>query len=267
MYAFNYHRATSARQAANLLVKAEDAKLLAGGHTLLPTMKLRLAGPANLIDLSRVPELKGIERKGRYLTIGAMTTHAEVAGSAVVQEHTPGLAALAEQIGDPHVRHKGTIGGSVANNDPSADYPAGLLALNAVIITNKRKIAAEAFFQGLFATALEEGEIITKIAVPSSGRFAYAKFRNPASRYALVGVAVAKKGPSVRVTVTGAGSNGVFRWTEAEQALSARFNPKSLDGMTAQAKGLNSDIHASAEYRAHLIGVMAKRAVQAAMGR
>jgi aerobic carbon-monoxide dehydrogenase medium subunit len=155
----------------------------------------------------------------------------------------------------------------VANNDPSADYPAGLLALNAVIVTNKRKIPADEFFQGMFATALEEGEIITKIAVPSSSRFAYAKFRNPASRYALVGVAVAKKGGSVRVAVTGAGSNGVFRWTEAETALEGRFNPKSLEGLKADPKALNSDIHAAADYRAHLIGVMAKRAVQAALGR
>jgi carbon-monoxide dehydrogenase medium subunit len=267
MYAFNYHSATSARQAANLLAKAEDAKLLAGGHTLLPTMKLRLASPANIIDLSRVAELKGIERKGRYLMIGAMTTHAEVAASAEVREHTPGLAALAEGIGDPAVRHRGTIGGSVANNDPSADYPAALLALNAVIVTNKRKIAADEFFQGMFATALEEGELITRIAFPASGRFAYAKFRNPASRYALVGVAVAKKGGSVRVAVTGAGSNGVFRWTEAETALEGRFNAKSLDGLMVDPKGLNSDIHAAADYRAHLIGVMAKRAVMAAMGK
>ena len=267
MYAFNYHRATSARQAANLLGKAEDAKLLAGGHTLLPTMKLRLASPANIIDLSRAADLKGIERKGRYLMIGAMTTHAEVAASADVREHTPGLAALAGMIGDPHVRHRGTIGGSVANNDPSADYPAGLLALNAVIVTNKRKIPADEFFQGMFATALEENEVITKIAVPASSRFAYAKFRNPASRYALVGVAVAKKGSAVRVTVTGAGSNGVFRWTDAETALGSRFNPKSLDGLKVDASGLNSDIHAAADYRAHLIGVMAKRAVTAALKR
>jgi len=267
MYAFNYHRATSARQAANLLAKVDDAKLLAGGHTLLPTMKMRLASPANIIDLSAIAELKGIERKGRYLLIGAMTTHGEVAQSDVVKAHTPGLAAMAGVIGDPHVRHKGTIGGSVANNDPAADYPAGLLALNAIVITNKRKIAADAFFQGMFATALEDGEIITKIAVPSSGRFAYAKFRNPASRYALVGVAVSKKGPDVRVAVTGAGSDGVFRWAEAEAALAARFNPKSLDGLKADASGLNSDIHAAADYRAHLIGVMTKRAVQAALGK
>jgi aerobic carbon-monoxide dehydrogenase medium subunit len=264
MYDFKYHRATSARQAANLLAKADDAKLLAGGQTLLPTMKNRLASPANIIDLGKVDDLKGIEVKGKTIVIGAMTTHAEVAGSAHVQQHLPGLAALANGIGDPHVRHRGTIGGSVANNDPAADYPAGLMALGATIVTNKRKVAADEFFQGMFATALGEGEMITKIVVPVSSKFAYAKFPNPASRYALVGVAVAKKGSAVRVAVTGAGENGVFRWKDAETALSAKFNAKSVDGLKAAAKGLNGDIHASAEYRAHLIGVMAKRAVMAA---
>ncbi len=267
MYDFKYHRATSARQAANLLAKAEDAKLLAGGQTLLPTMKNRLASPQNVIDLGKVADLKGIEQKGRNIVIGAMTTHAEVASSQVVKDALPGLAALAEGIGDPHVRHKGTIGGSVANNDPSADYPAGLMALGATIVTNKRKIAADDFFQGMFATALDEGEVITKVVFPISSKFAYAKFPNPASRYALVGVAVAKKGSNVRVAVTGAGANGVFRWADAEKALSAKFNARSVDGLKAAAKGLNSDIHASADYRAHLIGVMAKRAVAAATGK
>jgi aerobic carbon-monoxide dehydrogenase medium subunit len=264
MYAFKYHRATSARQAANLLAKAEDAKLLAGGQTLLPTMKQRLASPANVIDLGKVDDLKGIEVKGKTVVIGAMTTHAEVAGNAAVQANLPGLAALAGGIGDPHVRNRGTIGGSVANNDPAADYPAALMALGATIVTNKRKIAADDYFQGMFATALEEGELITKIIFPFASRFSYAKFPNPASRYALVGVAVAKKGAGVRVAVTGAGSNGVFRWKEAETALAAKFNAKSVDGLKAASTGLNGDIHASAEYRAHLIGVMAKRAVGAA---
>ncbi len=267
MYPFTYHRATSARQAATLLGKAEDAKLLAGGQTLLPTMKQRLASPANLIDLCGVAELRGIELKGKTLVIGAMTTHAEVAASPLVAEKLPGLAALAGCIGDPHVRHKGTIGGSVANNDPAADYPAALLALGATIVTTKRKIAADEFFQGMFATSLEEGEVVTKIILPLAARFAYAKFRNPASRYALVGVAVAKKGSGVRVTVTGAGENGVFRWAAAEAALGARFHGRALDGLAVAAKGLNSDIHASADYRAHLIGVMAKRAVGAALGK
>jgi carbon-monoxide dehydrogenase medium subunit len=267
MYDFKYHRASSARQAANLLGKAEDAKLLAGGQTLLPTMKNRLASPANVIDLGKIAELKGVEQKGRNIVIGAMTTHAEVAASPIVQAALPGLAGLAGGIGDPHVRNRGTIGGSVANNDPSADYPAALMALGATVVTNKRKIAADDYFKGMFATALDEGEMITKVVFPVAGKFAYAKFPNPASRYALVGVAVAKKGSSIRVAVTGAGANGVFRWADAEKALSAKFTAKSVDGLKAAAKGLNGDLHASADYRAHLIGVMAKRAVAAATGK
>lgn len=267
MYAFNYHRPATARQAAGLLSKKEDAKLLAGGHTLLPTMKQRLASPAHLVDLGACVELKGIARKGRTVVIGAMTTHAEVAASAEVQEAIPGLAWLASHIGDPHVRHRGTIGGSVANNDPAADYPAACLALGAIIVTNTRKIAADDFFTGLYETALEEGEIITRIVFPVPSRAAYAKFRNPASRYALVGVFVAKRGPEVRVAVTGAGESGVFRWVEGEAALRNRFAPKSLDGLKASAAGINSDMHADAEYRAHLIGVMAKEAVARATGK
>jgi aerobic carbon-monoxide dehydrogenase medium subunit len=267
MYAFNYHRPATLRQAAGLLAKKDDAKLLAGGHTLLPTMKQRLASPADVIDLGGVAELKGITTKGRNIVIGAMTTHAEVAGSAVVQAAIPALAGLASHIGDPHVRHRGTIGGSVANNDPTADYPAACLAFGATIITNKRKIAADAFFTGLFETALEEGEIITKVSFPIPAKAAYAKFPNPASLYAMVGVCVAKKGAEVRVAITGAGASGVFRWTEAETALKTRFSPKSLEGLAAKAKGLNSDIHADAEYRAHLIGVMTRRAVATATGK
>ena len=267
MYAFNYHRPATARQAAGLLSKKEDAKLLAGGHTLLPTMKQRLASPAHLVDLAGCADLKGITRKGRTIVIGAMTTHAEVAASAEVQEAIPGLAWLASHIGDPHVRHRGTIGGSVANNDPAADYPAACLALGATIVTNTRKIEADAFFTGLYETALEEGEIITRIVFPLASRAAYAKFRNPASRYALVGVFVAKRGREVRVAVTGAGEGGVFRWAEGEAALRNRFAPKSLDGLKASADGINSDMHADAEYRAHLIGVMAKEAVARATGK
>ncbi|KQU52023.1 carbon monoxide dehydrogenase [Bosea sp. Leaf344] len=267
MYAFNYHRPATARQAAGLLSKKEDAKLLAGGHTLLPTMKQRLASPAHLVDLAGCADLKGITRKGRTIVIGAMTTHAEVAASAEVREAIPGLAWLASHIGDPHVRHRGTIGGSVANNDPAADYPAACLALGATIVTNTRKIEADAFFTGLYETALEEGEIITRIVFPLASRAAYAKFRNPASRYALVGVFVAKRGPEVRVAVTGAGEGGVFRWAEGEAALRNRFAPKSLDGLKASADGINSDMHADAEYRAHLIGVMAKEAVARATGK
>lgn len=265
MYAFDYHRPGTLRQANGLVGKAEDFKLLAGGQTLLPTMKQRLASPANLIDLSGIADLAGISQKGRNLVIGATTTHAEVANSELVKAALPGLAALAGGIGDPHVRHKGTIGGSIANNDPAADYPAGLLALGATIVTNKRKLAAAEFFSGMFSTALEENEIITKVIVPTGGKFAYAKFRNPASRYAIVGVAVAKKGSNIAVAVTGAGSDGVFRWADAEAALAKRFNAKSLEGVkTPAAKGLNADIHASAEYRSHLIGVMTRRALEAA---
>lgn len=267
MYAFDYHKPTSVRQAVAMLAKAEDAKLLAGGHTLIPTMKQRLAAPANLIDLGAIDDLKGIERKGRSVVIGAMTTHAAVATSEVVREAIPGLAEMAEMIGDPAVRARGTIGGSVANNDPAADYPAACLALGATITTNKRKIEADEFFTGMFDTALEEGEIITKVSFPVPAKAAYAKFRNPASRYALAGVFVAKRGSEVRVAVTGAGANGVFRWTAAEEALKERFKAKSLEGMKADPSMMNSDIHADAEYRAHLVGVMARRAVEAATAR
>ncbi len=267
MYAFTYHRPATARQAAGLLAKKEDAKLLAGGHTLLPTMKQRLASPTHLIDLGACIDLKGIERRGRNVVIGAMTTHAEVADSPIVREGIPALAFLAGHIGDPHVRHRGTIGGSVANNDPAADYPAALLALGAIVITNKRKMWADEFFTGLYETALDEGEIITRIAFPVASKAGYAKFRNPASRYALVGVFVARRGPDVRVSVIGAGEGGVFRWPEAEEALRVRFTPKSLDGLKHPADGIIGDMHADAEYRAHLIGVMAKQAVAQATGR
>jgi carbon-monoxide dehydrogenase medium subunit len=267
MYAFTYHRPATIRQAAGLLSRTDDAKLLAGGHTLLPTMKQRLAAPTNLIDLGLVDEMKGITRKGRLVIIGAMTTHADVASSPIVQEAIPGLAALAANIGDPHVRHRGTIGGSIANNDPAADYPAACIAMAATITTNKRRIEADDFFTGLYETALEDGEIITKIAFPVPGKAAYAKFRNPASRYALVGVCVAKRGLEVRVAVTGAGASGVFRWAEAEAALKTRFGVKSLEGLKASADGINSDIHADADYRAHLISVMTARAVAVAVGR
>lgn len=267
MHAFEYHRPSNVRQAAALLQKNEDAKIVAGGHTLLPTMKQRLAAPSALVDLGAMGELRGIEKKGRAVVIGAMSTHADVATSDVVAEAIPGLAKLAELIGDPAVRHRGTIGGSIANNDPAADYPAACIGLGATIITNKRKIVAEEFFTGMFDTALDEGEIITKVSFPIPAKAAYAKFRNPASRYALAGVFVSKRGSDIRVAVTGAGSDGVFRWSEAEEALAKRFAPKSLDGMAPPASGMNTDIHADAEYRAHLVGVMARRAVAAATGR
>jgi carbon-monoxide dehydrogenase medium subunit len=267
MYAFEYHRPTSVSQAADLAAKAEDAKFLAGGHTLLPTMKMRLAAPAELVDLGQIAELRGIQRSADAVVIGAMTKHAEVAGSAEIREALPALAEMAELIGDPHVRHRGTIGGSIANNDPSADYPAACMALNATIVTNRRKIAADDFFQGIFTTALEDGEIITGVSFPIPEQAAYAKFRNPASRYALVGVFVAKHGSEVRVAVTGAGSNGVFRVPEMEQALSRNFAADALNGITAPVDEMNSDIHADAEYRAHLVGVMARRSVEAATSR
>ena len=268
MYAFNYQRPKTVRQAAGLLAKAGgDGKLLAGGQTLLPTMKQRLASPAMLIDLNQVDGMSGIELKGRNLHIGAMTKHADVANSHVVKTAIPGLAALAEGIGDPAVRNRGTIGGSIANNDPAADYPAACLGLGATIVTNKRKIPADEFFTGMFDTALEEGEIVTKVIFPVPQKAAYEKFPNPASRYAMVGVFVGKEGSDVRVAVTGAGANGVFRLPEFEAALKMRFNAKSLDGLSVPADGLNGDIHASPEYRAHLIGVMAKRAVSKALGK
>jgi carbon-monoxide dehydrogenase medium subunit len=261
MYSFTFHRPETLRQAVNLLAKNEDAKLLAGGHTLLPTMKLRLAGPPQLIDLSKIEGLAGIELKGRSIEIGAMTRHVDVHTSPVVAQAAPVLATLAGLIGDPAVRHMGTIGGSVANNDPNADYPAACLGLGATIITNKRRIKADEFFTGIFSTALEPAEIVTKVSFPLPKKAAYQKFRNQASRYALVGVFVAKRGSDIRVAVTGAGGNGVFRVTAFEEALKKRFSPKSLDGMTVPADGLNSDIHGSAEYRAHLIAVLARRAV------
>jgi carbon-monoxide dehydrogenase medium subunit len=264
MHAFEYHRAQSVAEAAKLLASNPDAKLLAGGHTLIPAMKVRLAQHKALVDLARVAELKGIDKKGNALVIGAMTTHAEVADSAVVKSAIAGLAALAGGIGDPHVRHRGTIGGSIANNDPAADYPAALLALGATVATNKREIKADAFFTGLLSTSLQDGEIITRVSFPVPARFAYAKFANPASRYALVGVAVAHTGGAARVAVTGAGSDGVFRHAAMEAALSKDWSAAALNGIATDAGRMLSDIHGDAAYRAHLVGVMARRAVAAA---
>jgi aerobic carbon-monoxide dehydrogenase medium subunit len=264
MYEFKFSRPATVRQAANLLARTPDSKLVAGGHTLIPVLKQRLAKPAHLIDLSKIQGLDGIEMKGRSLVIGAMARHADVASSAVVGEAIPALAKLAAGIGDPAVRHMGTIGGSLANNDPTADYPAACLALDATIVTNKRKIKSDDFFKGLFTTALEADEVITRVQFPLAKRAAYVKFRNQASRYALVGVFVAKRPSEVRVAVTGAGGDGVFRVKSFEEALKKRFAAKSLAGLTVPADGLNSDIHGSAEYRAHLIGVLATRAVEEA---
>jgi carbon-monoxide dehydrogenase medium subunit len=261
MYAFDYHRPQSVAEAAKLLGSAKDAKLLAGGHTLIPTMKQRLASPKVIVDLSRVAELKGIDKKGNALVIGAMTTHDEVAKSPVVRGAIAGLCDVAEAIGDPHVRGRGTIGGSVANNDPAADYPAALLALAATIGTNRREIKADDYFKGLFTTALQDGEIITRISFPVPAKFAYVKFPNPASRYALVGVAVAQTGSGARVAVTGAGSNGVFRVPAMEAALGKGWSAQSLAGISVNAADMMQDIHADRPYRAHLVGVLARRAV------
>lgn len=263
MHDFNYQKAGSVADAVSALKAADDGKVMAGGMTLLPTMKQRLAAPSDVIDLGGISGIDGISASGG-VTIGAMATHASVAGSAAVKGAIPALAALAEGIGDPQVRNRGTIGGSVANNDPAADYPAACLALGATIKTDRREISADDFFKGLFETALEEDEIITSVSFPAAEKAAYVKFPNPASRYALVGVFVAKTAGGVRVAVTGAGDNGVFRASALEQALSANFSASALDGVSVSDDGLMSDIHASAEYRAHLITTMAKRAVTAA---
>ena len=248
-------------EAVNALKSADDGKLMAGGMTILPTIKQRLANPSDLIDLAGVTELKGITADGDTLIIGAMTTHYAVASNADVKAKNPALADLAEGIGDPAVRNRGTIGGSIANNDPAADYPAACLGLAATIRTNKREISADDFFKGLFETALEEDEIITAVSFPAAEKAFYMKFPNPASRYALVGAFVAKTSGGVRVAITGAGQDGVFRQKEMERALTANFSPDAIAGISVSPDDLNSDIHASSEYRAHLIGVMVKRAV------
>ena len=258
MYAFEYARPTSVADAARTLETSPGARLLAGGQTLLPTMKQR---PSTVIDLSGVGELKGIHRDGRALGIGAMTTHAAVAASKDVREAIPALAHLAASIGDPAVRNIGTLGGSLANNDPAADYPAGILGLGATVVTNKRTIAADVYFKGLFETALEGGEIVTAVGFPVPKRAGYAKFEQRASRYALVGVFVAETDTGWRVAVTGAGAKGVFRATDIEKALASGSAPGSVRMASA---GLISDLHGSAEYRAALIPVMAERALAAA---
>jgi carbon-monoxide dehydrogenase medium subunit len=261
MYEFKYVKPNSVRQAVNMLAKDPEAKILAGGHSILPVIKLRLAKPSQLLDIGKIEGLSGIELKGRSIVIGATTRHVEVANSQVVKDALPVLAALAGEIGDPAVRHRGTLGGSLANNDPNADYTAAVLGLGATIITSKRRIAADDFFKGMFETALEPDEIITKVSFPLAKKAAYQKFRHPASGFALVGVFVSKRGADIRVAVTGAGSNGVFRVKSFEEALKKRFAPKSIEGMTIPADGMNADIHGSAEYRAHLVGVMARRAL------
>jgi aerobic carbon-monoxide dehydrogenase medium subunit len=264
MYSFNYQKAKSVADAAAVLAKNGDAKALAGGQSLIAAMKLRLARPSDVVDLGTIPDLKGIKADASAVTIGAMTRHAEVAASAEVKKAIPALASLAGSIGDRQVRNMGTIGGSLANNDPAADYPAGVLGLGATVVTNKRKIPADDFFKGMYETALQQGELITAVTFPIPKRAAYMKFKNPASRFALVGVLVADTGKGVRVAVTGAAPS-VFRVPEMEKALASKFAPESVANIKVPADNLNSDLHAKADYRAHLITVMARRAVEAAL--
>jgi aerobic carbon-monoxide dehydrogenase medium subunit len=262
MYDFTYQKPASLADAAKAIAAAEDGKLMAGGMTLIPTLKQRLARPSDVVDLGKIAELAGIKQEGNALVIGAMTRHADVANSDLVKKVIPALAELAGMIGDPAVRNRGTLGGSIANNDPAADYPGAVVGLGATITTNQRKIAGDDFFTGMFETALEPNEIITAVSFPSADKAAYTKFRNPASRYAIVGVFVAKTAAGVRVAVTGAGPC-VFRVPEMEQALAKSFTADAIKGVKVPASNLNSDIHASSEYRAHLINVMARRAVAA----
>jgi carbon-monoxide dehydrogenase medium subunit len=265
MHAFSYHKPSSLGDALSLAAKHTDGKILAGGQSLVQAMKLRLSSPTDIIDLSGVKELSSIKVEGSSIAIGAMTRHADVESNADVKKMIPALARLAGGIGDRQVRHMGTIGGSIANNDPAACYPAAVLGLGATITTNKRKIAGDDFFKGLFETALEPGELITAVTFPSAKRAGYIKFKNPASRFALVGVFVAETSSGVRVAVTGAASC-VFRATAIEKALSDKFDPAAVPADTVKADTLNSDLHGSAEYRAHLITVMARRAVTQALG-
>jgi carbon-monoxide dehydrogenase medium subunit len=263
MHPFQLHKARSTAEAASLLSGKDDGRFLAGGQSLVAAMKLRLNSPTDLVDLSGVADLKGIRSDGKTLTIGAMSTHAEVAANADVAKAIPSLSDLASGIGDRQVRNVGTIGGSIANNDPAADYPAGALGLGATINTNKRAIPADQFFRGLYETALEPGELITSVSFPIPQKSGYMKFKNPASRFAIIGVMAALTSSGPRVAVTGGGA-GVFRVPGMEQALAKNWSPDALASIKVPATGLSSDIHAGAEYRAHLIGVMARRAVAAA---
>jgi len=265
MYEFNYRRPKDIAAAIAARQGDEDALFLAGGMTLMPTLKLRLAQPSELIDLGSIPDLIGVHQEGQIIKVGAMTCHDEVAASRTIREAIPALSVLAGSIGDPQVRNRGTIGGSIANNDPAADYPAALLGLGATVHTDRRQIAADDFFTSMFETALGAGELITEVSFPIPDRAGYAKFVNPASRYAIVGVMVSQTGSTVRVAVTGAAAS-VFRQSEMEQALAGDFSPQAIASIQVAADDLNADLHASAEYRAHLITVMARRAVLAASG-
>ena len=266
MYSFAYVKPRSLQEVSAFLQANPDARPLAGGMTLIPTLKARLAQPSHLVDLSGLEELRGIDVQGSTLTIGAGTRHSEVMRSERVRQAIPALAELAGRIADPAVRNLGTIGGSVANNDPAADYPAAVLGLNATIVTDRREIGADDLFQGMFATALDPGELIVRIAFPVPRRAAYEKFAHPASGYAMTGVFVAETAGGVRVAVTGAGP-GVFRWQEAEAALAKSFGVESVASLRMAADELNQDIHGSREYRANLVNVLTKRAVAQIAGR
>jgi carbon-monoxide dehydrogenase medium subunit len=262
MYETIYHRPSSVDEAAALFAKGSDAKYLSGGHTLIPVMKQRLAAPSDVIDLGRIKDLVGIELSADALTIKAATTYFDITQSADAKKAIPAIVHLTSMLGDPQVRYRGTIGGSIANNDPAADYPAAVLALGATVKTNKRAIAADDFFKGLFTTALEDGEIIIAVSFPIPAKAAYSKMRHPASRFALTGVFVVKnKAGDVRVAATGASQNGVMRVPAIEAALKANWSASALDGITISADGLIADIHGSSAYRANLIKVMAQRAV------
>ncbi|HEY4167399.1 MAG TPA: xanthine dehydrogenase family protein subunit M [Reyranella sp.] len=263
MYDFAYHRPKTLAEATAALKGKDEARAMSGGMTLIPTLKQRLAKPSDVVDLNGIKELAGIKVDGNNVVVGGMTRHFDVSVSPDVKKVVPALAYLAGHIGDPAVRNRGTMGGSVANNDPAADYPAAVLGLNATVTTNSRTIKADDFFKGLFETALEDGELITSISFPKADKAGYMKFPNPASRYAMVGVFVAKTGNNVRVAVTGAGSC-VFRVKAMEDALAKNFSSDAIKDIKVPADGLNSDIHGSAEYRAHLVNVMARRAVDQA---
>ncbi len=260
MYDFAYHKPTSVADAVKILAADPDARAISGGHTLLPALKHRLNKPSSIVDLSGIAELRGVKRTGDTISIGALTRHVDLANNAEVKAAIPALAHMAGSIGDIQVRNRGTVGGSLANNDPAADYPAAAVALGATIVTDKRRLPAEQFFQGMFTTALETGELVTAVEFPIPQKAGYAKMKNPASRYSMAGVFVAKTAAGVRVAVNGAGP-GVFRQTDMEAALSANWSPEAVAGVKQDASGLNGDIHGSAEYRAHLVTVMAKRAV------
>ena len=260
MYEFNFNRPASVADALAAMADSDDGQFMAGGQTMIPVLKQRLAMPSDVVELAKIDDLKGIAVAGDKVTIGAMTPHAEVHNSADVVNAIPALADLAGMIGDPHVRNRGTIGGSVANNDPAADYPAAVVGLGATVVTDRREISGDDFFVDLFETALVEGELIIAVEFPVPDKAAYIKFPNPASRYAIVGVFVSQSDGDVRVAVTGAGPC-VFRELAMETALAADFSADSISRISVLGDNFNNDIHASAEYRAHLVTVMAKRAV------